>query len=149
MAASLKYKRTPITTPPYQVPSVDVTPDPPIFSLVTTFNITFDCMKNCKFFKFIYFAMAIKPLNDIRFIQCCTYVLNLKYFKLSNSCQCLFLIFYAGIIGIYLNSFLFYIAVGELHLGCYFFLDLFGTSMKFYAFRTFVALQHTLNIICG
>ncbi len=38
MAASLKYKRTPITTPPYQVPSVDVTPDPPIFSLVTTFN---------------------------------------------------------------------------------------------------------------
>jgi hypothetical protein len=31
-------KRTPITTPPYQVPSVDVTPDPPIFSLVTTFK---------------------------------------------------------------------------------------------------------------
>ncbi len=31
-------KRTPITTPPYQVPCVDVTPDPPIFSLVTTFN---------------------------------------------------------------------------------------------------------------
>ena len=28
----------PITTPPYQVPSVDITPDPPIFSLVTTFN---------------------------------------------------------------------------------------------------------------
>jgi hypothetical protein len=39
MAASLKDKRTPITTPPYQVPSVDVTPDPPIFSLVTTFNV--------------------------------------------------------------------------------------------------------------
>ncbi len=38
MAASLKGKRTPITTPPYQVPSVDITPDPPIFSLVTTFN---------------------------------------------------------------------------------------------------------------
>ncbi len=38
MAASLKGKRTPITTPPYQVPSVDVTPDPPIFSLVTTFK---------------------------------------------------------------------------------------------------------------
>jgi hypothetical protein len=38
MAASLKYIRTPITTPPYQVPSVDVTPDPPIFSLVTTFK---------------------------------------------------------------------------------------------------------------
>jgi hypothetical protein len=32
MAVSLKDKRTPITTPPYQVPSVDVTPDPPIFS---------------------------------------------------------------------------------------------------------------------
>jgi hypothetical protein len=30
MGASLKDKRTPITTPPYQVPSVDVTPDPPI-----------------------------------------------------------------------------------------------------------------------
>jgi hypothetical protein len=38
MEASLKDKRTLITTPPYQVPSVDVTPDPPIFSLVTTFN---------------------------------------------------------------------------------------------------------------
>jgi hypothetical protein len=30
----------PITTPPYQVPCVDVTPDPPIFSLVTTFKGT-------------------------------------------------------------------------------------------------------------
>jgi hypothetical protein len=39
MAALLKDKRTPITTPPYQVISVDVTPDPPIFSLVTTFNV--------------------------------------------------------------------------------------------------------------
>jgi hypothetical protein len=38
MAASLMDKRTPITTPPYQVPSADVTPDPPIFSLVTTFK---------------------------------------------------------------------------------------------------------------
>jgi hypothetical protein len=38
MAASLKDKRTPITTPPYQEPSVDVTPDPAIFSLVTTFK---------------------------------------------------------------------------------------------------------------
>jgi hypothetical protein len=28
MAASLKDKRTPITTPPYHVPSVDVTPAP-------------------------------------------------------------------------------------------------------------------------
>jgi hypothetical protein len=41
MAASLKDKRMPITTPPYQVPSVDVTPDPPIFSLVTTFKQKF------------------------------------------------------------------------------------------------------------
>ncbi len=41
MAASLKGKRTPITTPPYQVPSVDITPDPPIFSLVTTVNKTY------------------------------------------------------------------------------------------------------------
>jgi hypothetical protein len=41
MAASLKDKRTPITTPPHQVPSVDVTPDPPIYSLVTTFNYNF------------------------------------------------------------------------------------------------------------
>jgi hypothetical protein len=38
MAASLKDKRTPITTPPYQVPIVDVTPDPPTFSLETTFK---------------------------------------------------------------------------------------------------------------
>jgi hypothetical protein len=41
MAASLKEKRTPVTTPPYQVPSVDVTPDPPIFSLVTTYKEQF------------------------------------------------------------------------------------------------------------
>jgi hypothetical protein len=34
MAASLEYK----WKPPYQVPSVDITPDPPIFSLVTTFK---------------------------------------------------------------------------------------------------------------
>jgi hypothetical protein len=40
MAASLKDKRTPITTPPYQVPGVDVTPDPPIFLLVTTFKVS-------------------------------------------------------------------------------------------------------------
>jgi hypothetical protein len=38
MAASVKGKRTPITTPPYQVPSVDITREPPIFSLVTTFK---------------------------------------------------------------------------------------------------------------
>jgi len=38
MAASLKEKRTPITTPPYQVPCVDIAPASPIFSLVTTFN---------------------------------------------------------------------------------------------------------------
>jgi hypothetical protein len=38
MAASLKGKRTPITTPSYQLSSVDVTPDLPIFSLVTTFK---------------------------------------------------------------------------------------------------------------
>jgi hypothetical protein len=42
MAASSNDKRTPITTPPYQVPSVDVTPDPPTFSLDTTFNTIFD-----------------------------------------------------------------------------------------------------------
>jgi hypothetical protein len=42
MVASLKGKRTPITTPPYQVPGVDITPDPPIFSLVTTFKILFE-----------------------------------------------------------------------------------------------------------
>jgi hypothetical protein len=41
MAASLKVKRTPITTPPYQVPSVDITPDSPIFSLVTSFKQDF------------------------------------------------------------------------------------------------------------
>ncbi len=39
MAASLKNKRTPITSPPYQVTSVDVTPDTHIFSLVTTFKL--------------------------------------------------------------------------------------------------------------
>jgi hypothetical protein len=38
MATSSKGKRTPITTPPYQVPSVDATPDQPIFLLVTTFK---------------------------------------------------------------------------------------------------------------
>jgi hypothetical protein len=39
MAASSKDKRTPITTPPYQVPSADVTPEPPTFSLDTTFKM--------------------------------------------------------------------------------------------------------------
>jgi hypothetical protein len=38
MAASSKDKRMPIATPPYQVPSVDATPDQPIFSLATTFK---------------------------------------------------------------------------------------------------------------
>jgi hypothetical protein len=42
MAASSKDKRTPITTPPYQVPSVDATSDQPIFSLVTTFKQIFE-----------------------------------------------------------------------------------------------------------
>ncbi len=41
MAASLKGKIMPITTPPYQVLSVDITTDPPIFSLVTTFKSKF------------------------------------------------------------------------------------------------------------
>jgi hypothetical protein len=50
MAASLKGKRTPITTPPYQVPSVDITPDPPIFSLVTTFKT----LKNMKKLIFLH-----------------------------------------------------------------------------------------------
>ncbi len=38
MAASVSDKRMPITTPPYKVTSVDVTPDPPTFSLDTTFK---------------------------------------------------------------------------------------------------------------
>ncbi len=46
MVASLKGKRTPITTPPYQVPSIDITPDPPIFSLVTTFKFYVFFIKN-------------------------------------------------------------------------------------------------------
>ncbi len=37
----IKDKRTPITTPPYQVLSVDVTLDPPTFSLDTTFKRCF------------------------------------------------------------------------------------------------------------
>ena len=37
MAASSKDKRTAITTPPYKVPIVDATLDPPTFSLETTF----------------------------------------------------------------------------------------------------------------
>ncbi len=50
MAASLKDKRMPITTPPYQVPSIDVTPDPPIFSLVTTFKNNLFGLKIHNFF---------------------------------------------------------------------------------------------------
>jgi hypothetical protein len=38
MAASTNDKRKPITTSPYNVPSVDVTPDQPTFSLDTTFK---------------------------------------------------------------------------------------------------------------
>ncbi len=40
MAASTSDKRMPITTSPYNVPSVDVTPDQPTFSLNTTFKAT-------------------------------------------------------------------------------------------------------------
>ncbi len=39
MAASSEDKRTPITTPQYQVSSDDVTPDPPTFSLDTTVKL--------------------------------------------------------------------------------------------------------------
>ena len=67
MAASLKVKRTPITTPPYQVPSVDITPDPPIFSLVTTFNI-YQILVEIINFLFLkrnpnYSTVVIKHLN--------------------------------------------------------------------------------------
>ncbi len=48
MAASLKSKRTPITTPPYQVLSVDITLDPPIFSLVTTFKLPLTPVKDLR-----------------------------------------------------------------------------------------------------
>ncbi len=41
MAASTSDKRMPITTSPYNVPSVDVTPDQSTFSLDTTFKGTF------------------------------------------------------------------------------------------------------------
>jgi hypothetical protein len=40
IAASSKDKRMPITTPPYKVPSDDVTPDQHTFSLVSTFRST-------------------------------------------------------------------------------------------------------------
>jgi hypothetical protein len=66
MAASLKGKRTPITTPPYQVPSVDITSDPPIFLLVTTFknkNIAFIDQKNLIFFNFI--GMEFLVIKDL------------------------------------------------------------------------------------
>ncbi len=60
MAASLKDKGTPITTSPYQVPSVDVTPDPPIFSLVTTFNVD----KTVSSSEYIYnSAFPVTPKN--------------------------------------------------------------------------------------
>jgi hypothetical protein len=38
MTASTSDKRMPITPSPYNVPSVDVTPDQPTFSLETTFH---------------------------------------------------------------------------------------------------------------
>jgi hypothetical protein len=50
-AASSKDKRTPITTPPYKVPSVDVTPDPSTFSLDTTFKELFYRSKRILLFK--------------------------------------------------------------------------------------------------
>ncbi len=77
MAASLKYKRTPITTPPYQVPSVDVDPDPPIFSLVTTFKAhilpwrrlysSFDVIRMCLHTKVLGRSVTwmIRPLDDV------------------------------------------------------------------------------------
>ncbi len=41
LAASTSDKRMPITTSPYNVPSVDVTPDKPTFSLDTTFIVLY------------------------------------------------------------------------------------------------------------
>jgi hypothetical protein len=68
MAASLKDKRTPITTPPYQVPSVDVTLDPPTFSLDTTFKnekmLTGTALQH---FKKILFSFGTRP--KIRFVH--------------------------------------------------------------------------------
>jgi len=43
MAASSKDKRTPITTPSYKVPSVDVTPDLPTFWSLTLSNLNDQC----------------------------------------------------------------------------------------------------------
>jgi hypothetical protein len=55
MAASSKDKRTPIITPPYQVPSADVTPDPSTFSLDTTFKGLTELVQN-----FAYSVECIK-----------------------------------------------------------------------------------------
>jgi hypothetical protein len=57
MAASTSDKRMPITTPSYNVPSVDVTPDPPAFSLDTTFKRDFSPLD------YLHFASS-KKLNE-------------------------------------------------------------------------------------
>ncbi len=45
MAASSKDKRTPITTPPYQVTSVDATPDQPIYFLAGSLPLNSDSFR--------------------------------------------------------------------------------------------------------
>jgi hypothetical protein len=72
MAASLKGKRTPITTPPYQVPSVDITLDPPIFSLVTTFKVFLPLKKNAPIYerKRAMQAKASRQRETVRMLEC-------------------------------------------------------------------------------
>jgi hypothetical protein len=68
MAASSKDKRTPITTPPHKVPSVDVTPDPPTFSLVTTFKLFFQLFSNICSFQLTLISLFGSLLGRIRII---------------------------------------------------------------------------------
>ncbi len=74
MAASLKDKRTPITTPPYQVPSVDVAPDPPIFSLVTTFKVPADMFAlkqiNLNIWRWKYLKATFLHMKTYIFLGC-------------------------------------------------------------------------------
>ncbi len=65
VVSSLTDKKTPITTPPYQVPSVDVTPDLPIFSLVTTFKVK----KNKNKILISYFWTSFTFLQKLIFFE--------------------------------------------------------------------------------
>ncbi len=73
MAASSKDKRTPITTPPYKVPCVDVTPDPPtVLSLILSLTFMY-CKKKATNKSFTFWSDIVRgnlPTFGLAYAHC-------------------------------------------------------------------------------